>query len=352
MVCFVLLLALAVQPNSDPAAAVQHIQAGIAADQQGQHDTAIVEFQKAIGLDPTLAPAYVDLGTVYMEQTRPAEAIPTLRTAVKLDPTIPGAQAMLGVALLLQGYSAEAIPYLKEADIKGPLGIAQLMTGDLGSSIANLQVALQQHPNDPELLFYLARASGLLSKQAGDRLLAVDPGSARAHQTMGENYWAFKREAEAEKEYRTALQLQPNLPGAHLALGEIYAGTQQWSKAVIEFHAEVALRPGNAETAYRLGDALLEDGKVHSARIELQRANKLQPNMPETFYALGKAESLDGDLAGAEASWTHLLKIEQNSTLAAKAHFALAALYRKQGKPAMAGQEMKAFGQINASQTQ
>ena len=352
MMCFVLLLALAGQPQSDAAAAVQHIKAGIAAAQQKQYDTAIAEFQEAIGLDPTLAPAYVDLATVYMEQARPAMAIPPLRTAVKLDPTIPGAQPMLGVAFLLQGYSAEAIPYLKAADLKGPLGIAQLQTGDLGSSIANLQVALQQHPNDPELLFYLARASGLLSKQAGDRLLAVDPGSAQAHQALAENYWALQRVAEAEQEYRSALQIQPNLPGAHLALGEIYAGTQRWPKAVIEFQAEAALRPGNAETAYRLGDALLQDGKIHPARIELQRANKLQPNMPETIYALGKAESLDGDLAGAEASWTHLLQIEQNSNLAAKAHFALAALYRKQGKPAKAAEEMKAFERIKTAQTQ
>jgi hypothetical protein len=72
--------------------------------------------------------------------------------------------------------------------------------------------------------------------------------------------------------------------------------------------------------------------EAHEARVELGRADRLKPEMPETFYSLGKAASLTGETSVAEAAWTKLINIENQSALAAQAHFGLAGLYRKQGK--------------------
>lgn len=342
--CF--FLALAMQNPS--AEVIQHVQAGIAADKQGQHDTAIAEFQKATELGPEFPAAYVNLGAVYMEENRYSEAVPSLKKAIQLEPDIAGAQEMLGYALLFQGYALQAMTHFQAAGVKGGLGIAQLETGDLAASITNLQAALQQHPNDPDLLFYLARAAGLLSKQADDTLLSAYSDSARAHQALAENYWALQRATDAEKEYEAALRIRPDLPGVHLALGEMYANTQQWQKAEGEFQSEAKLRPGSAEAAYRLGQAQLEDGKLLEATAELKRANELEPDMPETLYALGNAESLGDNVTEAENSWNRLLDLEKDSSLAAKAHFGLARIYRKQGKSAEAARETQAFQKLNA----
>jgi len=223
------------------------------------------------------------------------------------------------------------------------LGIAQIQAGQLTDAVTNLQAALAAHPNDPDVLYYLGRASGLLAKQSIDTLLAAYPDSARAHQAMAENYFVLRRMPDAEKEYREALKLRPGLPEAHLALGEVYAGAFQWPKAEEQFRIQAKLQPGNAEAAYRLGQALLEQGKVHEARAELMRADRLMPDMPETLYSLGKAASLDDDPSAAEKAWTRLLSIEKQTSLAAQAHFGLAGIYRKQGKTAEAKQEMQAF---------
>jgi tetratricopeptide (TPR) repeat protein len=168
---------------------------------------------------------------------------------------------------------------------------------------------------------------------------------------MAENYFVLRRMQDAEKEYLEALRLRPGLPEAHLALGEVYAGAFQWPKAEEQFRIQTKLQPGNAEAAYRLGDALLEQGKAHDARAELTRADKLMPDMPETLYALGKAASLEGDTATAEKAWTKLLSIEKQSSLAAQAHFGLAGIYRKEGKPAEAKQEMQAFQSLQKPQS-
>jgi outer membrane protein assembly factor BamD (BamD/ComL family) len=97
---------------------------------------------------------------------------------------------------------------------------------------------------------------------------------------------------------------------------------------------------------------LLEQGKVHESRAELLRADKLMPDMPETLYSLGKAASLEGDTAVAEKEWTKLLSIEKVSSLAAQAHFALASLYRKQGKTAAAQREMQEFQRLQSNPSQ
>jgi tetratricopeptide (TPR) repeat protein len=324
------------------------MQAGIAADKQHQFDVAITEFRKVTELEPTYADGFVSLGQAYMEKHDFASAILPLKRALEVDSDLTPAHQLLGYALLAQGYAAQAIPHLQRVDDKTGLGIAQIQTGQLPEAVASLQAALATRPNDPDLLYYLGRASGLLSKQSIDTLLAAYPDSPRAHQAMAENYFVLRQMPEAEKEYREALRLRPDVPEVHLELGEVCAGAFQWAKAEEEFRVQTKLQPGNAEAAYRLGTALLEQGKAHEARAELLRADKLLPDMPETLYSLGKAASLDGDGAAAEKAWTRLLSIEKETALAAQAHFALANLYRKQGKTAAAQREMQEFQRLQA----
>ncbi len=339
-----LLLWLALQGTSPRA--VQHLREGVEARKAGRLDAAVAEFRKATELEPSLPEAFVDLGEAYMEKHDYGDAIAPLKRALELSPDLPAAHGLLGYALLAQGYADEAIPHLERVGEKGALGIAEIETGQLPEAVANLNAALAKHPNDPDLLYYLGRAGGLLSKQAIDTLLAIYPDSARAHQAMAENYFVLRQMQNAEKEYTQALQLRPDLPDLHLELGQVYAGAFQWAKAEEEFRAETKLQPGNAEAAYRLGAALLEEGKIHEALAELQRADHLRPAMPETLYTLGKAALLDGDAASAEKAWTKVIEIEGQSTLAAQAHFELANLYRKQGHSAKAQHEMQEYQKL------
>ena len=344
MIRALLLLWLASQILSPEA--VQHMQAGIAADKQRQFDVAVTEYRKVTELEPAYADGFISLGQAYMEKHDFGSAVAPLKHALEMNPDSTPAHQLLGYALLSQGYAAEAIPHLERVQDKSALGIAQIQSGQLTEAVTNLQAALAARPNDPDLLYYLGRASGLLSKQSIDTLLAAYPDSARAHQATGENYFVLRNMPDAEKEYSEVLRLRPDVPEVHLELGEVYAGAFKWDKAEEEFRAQSKLQPGNAEAAYRLGAALLEQGKAHEARAELVRANKLMPDMPETLYSLGKAASLEGDAAAAEKEWSKLLTIEKESSLAAQAHFGLAGLYRKQGKTAAAKHEIEEFQRL------
>src|SRR5258708_28102903 len=154
-----------------------------------------------------------------MKTQNDGAAIPPLKRAVELAPDLAAAHQLLGYALLAQGYTAEAILHLEKIQEQTALGIAQIGTGQLPQAVTNLQAALAKHPNDPDLLYYLGRASGLLSKQSMDTLLAAYPDSARAHQAMAENYFVLRQMPQAEKEFRDALRLRPETPDLQLALG-------------------------------------------------------------------------------------------------------------------------------------
>lgn len=341
-----LFLCLTLQQPTVSAEGAQHMQAGVEAHRQGELDVAAREFRKATETDPNLAEAFLDLGEVLQETHDFPGAVTALKHALELRPDLDPAHVQLGYALLQQGYAEEAIPHLERVHALAALGIAQIETGRYEAAVANLSAALAEHPGNPDLLYYLGRAGGLLSKRSIDALIAAYPDSARAHQAMGENYFVLRQMPQAEKEYLNALQQRPDVPELHLELGMVYASAGQWSKAEDAFRFEAKLQPGNAEAAYRLGSALLQQGKAAEALTELKRADHLQPDMPETLYSLGRAASQQGDAALAEKSWTRLLTVEKDTPLVAQTHFALAALYRKSGDAAKAKREMLEYQKL------
>jgi tetratricopeptide (TPR) repeat protein len=340
-------LLLALQASLSPA--LQHLHAGVEAEKSGQLDRAVAEFQQAAELDPKLAAAFVNLGGVYIEKRDYAAAIAPLKQAIELSPGLEGAHRLLGYALLAQGYASEAIPHLEKAHAEDALGIALLEAGKLQEASIVLQKALATNPNDPDLLYYYGRVSGLLSKQVFDELEARFPDSARAHEMMAQDYAVLRDVPAAEREFLEALRLRPQTAGLHLELGELYAHAQDWNRAEEQFRLETELQPGSAEAQYRLGEALLQLGKGSEARAALVRSDQLQQDMPETLYTLGKAAALEGDNALAQKCWVRVLKLENNTPLAAQAHFGLAAIYRKEGKTAEADREMEQFRKLQGN---
>ena len=99
-------------------AAVEHMQAGIAADKERQFDTAIAEFRKVTELEPTFADGFISLGQTYMEKHDLASAVAPLKRALEISPDSAPAHQLLGYALLAQGYAAEAIPTCSEWAIR------------------------------------------------------------------------------------------------------------------------------------------------------------------------------------------------------------------------------------------
>jgi tetratricopeptide (TPR) repeat protein len=351
MIQVFLFLHLFLQPQAvapQPAAQAKVLlQSGIDAENRHDLDRALVEFRKASELDPSSSEVLLRLGDAYLKKHDAADALPPLRRAAELNADSVPVQQLLGYALLAQGYAGEAIAHLEVAHDPGALGIAQLENDQPAKAMVNLQSALESDPDNPDLLFYMSRAETAAGSQLSERLLAAFPNSARSHQARGQGYYQMKMIPEAVKEYEQAIAIRPDLPGLHLELGEIYAGRAEWPQAEEQFRAETRLRPGSAEVAFRLGEALVQEGKMKEAADELRRSDSLRPSMPETLYAMGRALAA-ADASAAEQALTSVLKIEQNTLLAAQADLLLASIHRKQGKSALASREMEDYRRIQA----
>lgn len=323
------------------------VQSGLDAENRGDLDQAISEFRKATDLAPEDATVFFRLGDAYMKKHDYADALSTLKRAAELSPDSLTVHQLLGFALLTEGYASEAIPHLDKVHEFGALGIAQLEAGQPDKAVANLQAALAKTPNDPDLLYYLSRASSALSSQSIDKLLSDFPRTARGYQALGQSYYATKMFPEAEKEYQQAIALRPDLPGLRLELGQVYAASGDWEKAEAQFREEAKLQPGNPQAAYRLGDALLHGGKMKEAADELRRSDQLRPDMPETLYDLGKGEAI-ADPVAAEHAFRRVTELEKETFLAGQAYLALAGIHRKQGRPEEAAGDLEQYRRIHA----
>lgn len=381
---------------------IEHAQAGSAAQQAGHYDVAIKEFRKVVELQPNSVSGHANLGGSYFQNGEYGAAIPELEEALRLNPKLLGTHQMLGVALLVEGNPGAALPHLEQTHTPELLGLAYFETGRLGSAIMALHAALERQPNDPDLLYYYAHATGLAADKTLRQLASVSPelagrkdtpgsstkdvatlqtelakspndpellyefhraaeiesgkafelilqnnaGSARAHQVMAERDLDAKRLTEAQNEYAEALRLKPFTSGVHLALGNVYATQGDWPSAITQFRLETQLRPQDAEALFRLGDALLREGQAREAITALAQVDKLRPNTPEVLLSLGNAYLSVNDAGSARDSWLRVLVIDQKSEWAAQAHMALASLYRSTGKMAQADSELAAYQQI------
>src|SRR5205085_49923 len=263
MTLAILFLSLALQ-NVSPEVA-QHMQAGVEAHKQGRLEEAISEFRKATEAGPNLAEGFLDLGEVYAEMHNYKAAIPALRRALELSPDLDAAHLQLGYALLSQGYAADAIPHLERVHAVEALGVAQIATGQYQEAIANLGAALAKRPGNPDLLYYLGRASGLLSKSSIDALLSAYPDSARAH--------------EAKQELERADSLKSDMPETLYSLGKAASqdgdaalAEKAWMR-VIALEKETSLA---AQAHFGLAGLYRKEGKTVQAEHEMREFEKLQ----------------------------------------------------------------------------
>ena len=325
-----------------------HINAGMKAKAAGDLDGAIREFKRVAELAPDLAAVHVNLGATYLRKKDYGSAVPALRRALELSPDLPGAHGMLGTALLAQGFACEAIPPLEKGQAEDLLGVALLDCGRPREALDRIEAALEKRPADPDLLYYLGRAHHDLGKRALDALRTGNPDSPRAHQMLGEAFAATGNAAAAEKHFRAALALRPDLRGVHFALGEILLQAGDYKQAEAAFRAEAELSPGSAAAAWKLGSVLANLGRNDEAITHLKRANALQPDMPETLLELAKVLNGAGDSKTAEPHLLAVLKLEQETSLAESAHFLLAQVYKRLGRTTDADRELKAFQSLRA----
>ena len=278
----------------------------MAALKAAHNDEAIAEFKKEIELDPASAQGYFGLGVAYMQSKDYAAAIAPLKKALELDPNLTAVDKSLSYALLTAGYAAEAIPHFQKSGDKAGLGIAELQTGDLLNAVQNLQGALAERPNDPDLMYYLARATGLLSKELTDDLIAEYPDSPRADLAAAENYAALRQEQDAEAKLSSGVEAEARSAGRASGPGPTLRQESKWKEAEAGVSRGGEAGAGQCRSGLPAGRwRCCKKATPRRRSTELERANRLLPDMPETSVCAGQSGFAGGNPAAAEKAWKH-----------------------------------------------
>jgi tetratricopeptide (TPR) repeat protein len=187
-------------------------------------------------------------------------------------------------------------------------------------------------PSDPQINYLLGLSYKELALATLRRMVELDPESVRAHQVLGDTYFAQESYVDAAKEYEFALKIEPKNPELYFLLGNSYYKQMQFALAVDQFDRAIGLDPLNAEAHLMRGDALVRLGDSTGAIPSLEKSLELNPGLSQAHVLLGKSMAEAGKF---ELALAHLEK-GLDSDKDGSVHYQLFLIYRKLKRPAEA----------------
>ncbi|UCC74066.1 MAG: tetratricopeptide repeat protein [Gemmatimonadota bacterium] len=162
------------------------------------------------------------------------------------------------------------------------------------AGLAETYVLLPEYggPSIPEIL-PVARA-------ATERALLLDPDLAEAYTASAyiEDYFEWDREG-AERDYLSAIELNPDYATAHQWYAELLTLTRRWDEALTEARRAVELDPLSFAPNLILGIAFTCAGRPADAIPAVERALEIVPDQELAIKWLAFAYVLKDDHAGA-----------------------------------------------------
>ena len=138
------------------------------------------------------------------------------------------------------------------------------------------------------------------------------PSSARAHYNYGAVLQKVHRLDEAEKEYKTALEFDPNYAKVYINLGQLFLSKSKLDDAKTNYEKAIELDPGTAETHSGYAYVLERLGRPDEARAEYEKAIRLNPKSAQLCYAYAIFLDKRGETDGAIAQYQNALKVDPN----------------------------------------
>ncbi|WEY38669.1 tetratricopeptide repeat protein [Paraburkholderia sp. SUR17] len=209
----------------------QWVEAGLALHQAGRLDEARALYERALQHMPRHADALHLLGVIAMQQTRYADALDLIARAIEISP-----QAMYydNLGCSLRGWG-------------------------------KLEAAAESH----------------------QQAIALDPGSASAHNNLGLVLLQMRLPAAAAASFRRAVECRPNFADAHCNLGNVLREMGDFERAAEHCRTAIALKPTLGEAHNNLGNALKEQGKLAEAAACYRQALALIPHDAQVPLNLG-----------------------------------------------------------------
>jgi predicted TPR repeat methyltransferase len=239
-----------------------------------------------------------------------------LRRALRFSPDNPAIMTNLSVALLQQGNRADARTFAADAVAANPRSVeALLVLADCHTNAGDLTDALADY----------------------DRIIALEPRIAEAHNNRGLVLHRLARPAEALASCEQAISLSPGLSDAHVNRGNALSALGRRDDALAAYDQALVLSPDRAEAQLGRGNLLCDENRHEEALAAYDRALALKPGLAEAWLGRGnllcrmkrfdealadydKALALDSALTGAELGRGNALREHKRHEEALRAY--------------------------------
>jgi len=187
---------------------------------------------------------------------------------------------------------------------------------------------------------------GLLAGCATEETLKKQKREAEGHYKQGASFLETDQQR-AFVSFQKSIQLDPENYDAHYALGSIYFQRKEYADAEREFRTCINLNSINGEALNYLGRTLIEQKRFPEAAEALRKVTlmPLYATPDLAYYNLAEALHLQGDTPGAIQALQSALKIDPPNVPRALVYLVLGQLYMKQGED---GKAREALAQAKA----
>ncbi len=288
-------------------------------------EAAIPPLQKFLAEKPDIAYGHFQLAYVYTALKRTDEARAEYERSIALDPKMSEAYLNLGVLLLdKHEYAAAIVPLRKAVDLlpaqshpRSLLAVAQDGSGDKAGAAETLHAVLRLDPKDLNAINYLgwsAINNGKPAEAEGQfrRALEIDPHAPGALKGLAESLDAQKR-PEATDAYRSYLVQAPNDSEARARLIHLLVDQEKYDEALAELDHSGSGKPDSLESLKLRADIQIAQKKPDAAIATLHQAIALSPKNAQLLGGLGRIEMQKRDFPAAERELKAALQIEPNN---------------------------------------
>jgi tetratricopeptide (TPR) repeat protein len=268
-------------------------------------------YDDAVKNDKDMWPAKYQAGMLLLEKYNRGDALSYFDEALTINPN--AAEVLVGKGILkLQQFEIEEAEQLAEQALKVNINLPEalrlradvhLAGGNIGGALKELEQARTINPRDESTLARVAACLFLQHRNADlDALVKEveqrDPNAGVFWYELGNRLEERRRFDEAEKDYKKALELRPQLPGPLNGLGLLYMRLGREPEARVILDKAFAADPFNVQVSNtrKVLKHLEKYDTLHTEHFELRYDPKNDKVL--ALYMADYLEQVYADLAG------------------------------------------------------
>jgi Flp pilus assembly protein TadD len=323
-------------------------QQAVAAQDRGDDESAVRDYEALLRLRPDAVAVRVNLGVTFAHLKRFKDAIQQYCIVLAANPNDHVARVNMAEAYFEGGDTAEATIELEKLhresadDEEAALLLAEVYSkSDRYADALPMLLRLEaNHPDDPDVAGALGKALVHDGKveQGATRLekAAAASGTAENFVLAGQARFSISQFDLASRDAAAAELLNPHQAGLLTLKGIILEQTSNYDEAEPILLRAISDDPEDFNANLYLGGLFYFKRDLTKARIYLSRAVQLEPKSPQARYEFALMERAEGDLTG---SLKDLRLVTQESPGWLQPHIELAALLYRLRNPVEGAKE-------------